>query len=152
VHIPNPAGLIRQARHAWQYFRNGVHVDGNAYLCDDDHSMVIDGNSRKVLQHVDVELRFWNRRSERITVIEIVEAKIPLFRVELTDSEWPKFEPITLEPGARPTEVSFVLRPKHDPKARVEASTGSWLDLEFRPSRGSERWARPKIRLTLTTR
>lgn len=107
---------------------------------------------RKTLQHVDVELRFWNRRGERVTVIEIADAGIPLYQVELPDQAWPAFKSLTLEPGDPPQESNFVLVPKDAPEARVEAALGARLDLEFRPSRGSERWARPSIRLPLELR
>src|SRR6266404_7611001 len=51
------------------YFRTGVAVEGRAWLCDHDHAPVyLDGQpSRPELQHVDVDLRFWNRRNGRVT-------------------------------------------------------------------------------------
>ena len=106
--------------------------------------------SRKVPQHIDVTARLWNRRGERVTVIEITRAVIPSYGVELTTAGvWPNFKSVTLEPGAAPVEASFVLVPKAEPKGRVEAAVGAWLEVEFRPSRGSERWARPRLRCQL---
>jgi hypothetical protein len=103
-----------------------------------------------VPQHIDVTARLWNRRGERVAVIEVARAVIPSYGVELTTAGvWPDFKSVTLEPGAAPVEASFVLVPKDDPKARVEAAAGAWLEVEFRPSRGSERWAGPRLRCQL---
>jgi hypothetical protein len=103
-----------------------------------------------VPQHVDLTAKLRNRRGERVTVIEIARAVIPAYSIELTPADmWPHFKPVTLEPGAAPVEASFVLAPKDDPKGRVDAAVGAWLEVEFRPSRGSERWARPRLRCQL---
>jgi hypothetical protein len=155
VHVPLPFGAaMRRFRSAYSYFRTGVAVEGTAWLCGGEHAMAFFAGERRraVPQHVDVELSFWNRRNERVTILEIAHARIPLYNVDLTDATWPNFDAATLEPGAKPEERSFVLVPRDDPKGRVEATVGSWLELEFRPSRGSERWARPRIRCQLGVR
>ena len=153
MHVALPFGAIaRRARSAYSYFRTGVHVEGSAHLCDDEHLQIFVWGqpTRKVPQHVDVTAKFWTRRNERVTVIEIARAVIPTYGVELTTAGvWPSFESVTLEPGDAPVESSFVLVPKDDPKGRVEATVGAWLEVEFRPSRGSERWARPRFRSQL---
>lgn len=77
MHIPIPfAGLAQRFRRAYSYFRTGVVVEGRACLCDTEHQMfwVLGAPSRKVPQHVDVELKFWNGRNERITILEVARA------------------------------------------------------------------------------
>jgi hypothetical protein len=145
MRIPMPfAAVAHRARDAWSYFRTGVKVEGQAWLCSNEHLQVwVSGMPvKQVPQHVDVELRFWNRRGPRVTVSEIADARIPLFGLVLADGAWPEFKPLTLEPGDPPLEANFVLVPKGAPKVgptpRVEAFTGAILELEFRPSRGSE--------------
>jgi hypothetical protein len=155
VHFSIPFAVVgHQLRSGYAYLRSGVRVEGRAWLCDTDHApFYVEGQpEHSSPQHVDVDLRFWNRRSERVTVLGITAARIPRFDADLAASDWPSFKPLTLEPGDNPQESFFVLVPKDAPGARVEATTGSWLDLEFRPSRGSERWARPRIRLHLGLR
>jgi hypothetical protein len=155
MHIPIPvAALARSLRRAYTYFRTGVAVEGEAWLCEQDHIPIIwSGQIRQsVLQHVDVDLRFWNRRHQRVTILELAGARIPMYRVELEAASYPTFNPLTLEPGANRQESFFVLVPRGAPDTRVEAAVGSWLELEFLPSGGSERWARPRIRLQLGVR
>jgi hypothetical protein len=153
MHVPLPfSAIARRVRSGYSYFRTGVHIEGRAHLCDDEHLQIWVGGqpTRKVPQHVDVTAKLWNRRGERVTAIEIARAVIPAYSVELTPADmWPDFKPVTLEPGAAPLEASFVLAPKNDPKGRVEAAVGAWLEVEFRPSRGSERRARPRLRCQL---
>jgi hypothetical protein len=151
VHVPIPfSGIFRALRGGYSYFRTGVKVEGDAWLCDLEHPPLISYGDpiprARVPQHVDVELRFWNRRNERITVLEVAEARVPMYGLELTDADWRRFLPLTLEPGAPRQESIFVLLPKDEPATRVEASVGAWLELAFMPSRGSERWARPRFR------
>jgi hypothetical protein len=67
-------------------------------------------------------------------------------------ADWTDFETATLEEGAAPETREFVLVPSSDPEGRVEASAGEALELRFRPSRGSERWAQPRIRIHLDVR
>src|SRR6476661_5167038 len=155
MHLSLPIGSIgRWFRDWYGYFRTGIAVEGRAWLCDYDHaSWYIDGQpSRPELQHIDVDLRFWNRRSGRVTVLDIAEARVPLLRLELTDAAAQPFKPVTLEQGDKQEESYFILLPKHAPESRVEATTGALLELEFRPSRGSERWGRPTISLPLELR
>lgn len=121
MHIPNPTAILRQARRAYQYFHTGVQVEGRA-----------------------------NRRHDRVTVVDIAEASIPMFNLELEAPAADPFESVTLEPGAPPQESHFVLVPKGSPNSRVESTSGAILELEFRPGRGSERWARPTIRMPLS--
>lgn len=152
MHVALPFGAAwRRLTGLYSYFRTGVKIEGEAWLCNHDHVALISfgggQDESKVPQHVDVELRFWNRRAERVSVIEILRAEIPTYSAELTPDD--EFKPLTLEPGAAPLESSFELVPKDDPGARVEAALGAWLELEFRPSRGSERWARPRFRCQL---
>jgi len=105
---------------------------------------------QRVPQYVHVALRFWASRSDPVTVIDIVTAAIPSFGVELLD--YGSFSAVTLEPGQRPVESYFDLFPKENREARVEATTGSLLKIEFRASRGSERWARPTFTYPLGMR
>jgi hypothetical protein len=156
VHVPIPFGsLARRVRGAYSYFRTGVNVDGRAWLCDKSHGpWAIIGDveigTAPVAQHIDVELRFWNRRGGRVTVIELAEINLPLRNFELALAEWRDFEPVELEEGGAPQKREFVLVPRDASKGRVEAAMGDQLDLAFRPSRGSERFARPRVRLILT--
>ena len=83
-------------------------------------------------------------------MIEIAEARIPQFNLDLEVDG--SFKPITLEEGDKPHKVHFELVPKGDKKSRVEAAVGAWLNVEFRPSRGSERWARPTLHVQLGSR
>jgi hypothetical protein len=131
-------------------------VEGKAWLCDVSHGPLVSFGEHvevdRVPQHVDVELRFWNRRGERITILELAAIDLPLRTIDLVDSSANPFKPVTLEEGAPPENRHFVLVPKEAPDERVEAAVGDPLELEFRPSRGSERWARPRIRLQLGVR
>jgi hypothetical protein len=123
MHVALPFGAARRRlTSAYSYFRTGVAVEGRAWLCDDEHTMIYSGGDwRKVPQHVDVDLKLWNRRNERVTVLGIVRAEIPSYGVELKSSSWPEFKSVTLEPGADQVDSYFVLVPKDDPKAHVEA-------------------------------
>lgn len=155
VHITIPGAAIAQrARRTFCYFRTGIAAEGTAWLCDSDHSPLVYGDrpAGTRAQHVDVKLRFWNRRNERVSVIEITDARIPLFSVELVSAPWQPFKELTLEEGAPPQRSFFALVPKNAPDVRVEASTGAFLEIEFRPSRGSEKWARPRLVLPLGLR
>jgi len=152
VHVPAPSFLITPVRRAYGYFRTGVKVEGDAWLCDQNHFYMSSGgvSSRdRVPQHIDVELRFWNRRGGRVTIIDVASIDLPLRTLDLAVAEWEPFKSVTLEEGGGQETRSFVLVPRGAPEERVEASTGDLLDLEFRPSRGSERSARPRIRLSL---
>jgi hypothetical protein len=158
VHVPVPWFLIRPARRAYGYFRTGVAVEGSAWLCDHSHVPFIFGGGSgrvefdRVPQHVDVELRFWNRRGGRVTIMEVAAIDLPLRTLELAVSTFDPFESVTLEEGSAQETRNFVLVPKDAPEERVEAAVGDPLELQFRSSRGSERWARPRIRLQLGVR
>lgn len=156
MHIPISLGALkRRLTNVYSYFRTGVKVEGEAWLCDNGHPIAFhpDQPWPRATQHVDVELRFWNRRNERITVIDIVSARISTYALELTDQRGSgAFESVTLDAGDPPQESDFRLVPKHDLNARVEASAGALLAIEFRPSRGSERWARPRFTCNLGVR
>jgi hypothetical protein len=151
MHVPVPFGAIaRRMASAYSYFRTGVAIEGRAWLCDDGHPMIYAGGEWPTApRHVDVDLKLWNRRGDRVTVLEIARAEIPSYSVQLSASSYPDFKAVTLEPGADRVERYFVLVPKHDPEGRVDAAVRAWLHLEFRPSRGSERWARPRFRCQL---
>jgi hypothetical protein len=82
VHIPNPSALVRPLRRTYQYFRTGVDLDGDAWLCTESHVPLTfvgpEGAERdRVSQHIDVSLRFWNRRSDPVAVIEIAKVDLP---------------------------------------------------------------------------
>jgi hypothetical protein len=155
VHIPFPfSALVDAARHTHRYFKTGVRVEGDAWLCDKEHILFGDPSGRaSVPQHVDVELRFWLRRGQRATVLEVAAARIPQRGdLELVEAPWRSFSPVTVEGGGPPRPSMFSLVPRHNPKGRVEASVGDRLHLEFLPSTGSERWARPNIEVPLGVR
>jgi hypothetical protein len=87
MHVPLPfSAIARRVRSGYSYFRTGVHIEGRAHLCDAEHLQIWVGGqqTRKVPQHIDVTARLWNRRGERVTVIEIARAVIPTYGVELT--------------------------------------------------------------------
>ena len=158
VHIPNLSLIVRPLRHADCYFRTGVKVEGEAWLCESPHGIFVgfDGppntTGRNWPQHVDVEVHFWNRRNNPVTVLDVASIALPWRDVELAVATSDPFKPVTLgSDGAQQTR-EFGLVPKDAPDQRVEAAVGDPLEIEFRPSRGSERWARPRIRLTLKTR
>ena len=158
MHLPFPIGPIwRRCVDGFRYFKTGIAVEGvAARLCEDGHGpLVAIGDeviSDRLPQHIDVEVRFWNRRGGRVTVIEVAETKILSRLQPLAIADWAPFEPATLEEGAAPVTREFVLVPKNDPQGRVEVSTGEVLELRFRPSRGSERWAQPHVQMHLETR
>jgi hypothetical protein len=151
VHIQLPfSGILRTLRGGYSYFRTGVKVEGDAWLCDLEHPPLISFGDpiqrARVPQHVDVELRFWNRRNNRVSILEIAEACVPLYNLDLSSAPWRPFHELTLEPGAQPQQSNFSLVPKDDPEACAETTVGAWLELEFRPGGGLERWASPRFR------
>jgi hypothetical protein len=154
MHVPIPfARIARGCSNASRYYRTGVEVEGAAYLRDDSHGpwAVIGDTVMEIRheQHIDVELSFWNRRGGRVTVLEPATIRILSREQPLAVADWQPFEAATLEEGGAPVTRSFALVPRDDPKARVEVSGGEVLELRFRPSRGSEKWAQPRIRLPL---
>ncbi len=104
MHIPNPSMLVRPVRRAYCYFRSGVAVEGEAWLCADSHGPffavgdgpIIEGSARP--QHIDVEVRFWNRRGDPVTVLAVASISLPRRDVELAVSTWYAFGPVTLPP------------------------------------------------------
>lgn len=154
MHFPTPLFLARPILRLYSYFRSGVAVEGRAWFCTESHPFVAFGRgdyvatSPDVPLHIDVEVRFWNRRGARVSVFEVVAADL-LRDVELAVATGNPFVPVELDEGGSPQIRKFSLVPKHDPEAGVEAAMGDPLSLQFRASRGSERWARPRVRLTL---
>jgi hypothetical protein len=154
VHLPSLAFLIRPIRHGWQYFRTGVKVEGEAWLCDRSHALISFGEpiDDRVPQHIDVEARFWNRRGGRVTILDVAAIDLPLRTIELAVASWAPFDSVTLEEGGSKETREFALVSRFAPEERVEAAVGDPLELEFTPSRGSERWARPRLRRQLGVR
>jgi hypothetical protein len=100
-------------------------------------------------QHIDVRVQFWSRRSEAAAILEIAEARILSRSFLLAPASWNSFDEVAVDASGRRVESFFSLVPTLDPDGRVEASTGEVLHLEFRPSRGSEKWARPWVDLPI---
>lgn len=155
VNVPLPfSALAGAVRNAYGYFRTPVRVEGSAILCEAEHLGVWGGLDRELAtkpQHIDVEARFWSRRG-RVSVLEVSEARI-LSRAEpLAVAAWDFFKPVTLEEGGPDEKREFTIVPRGDPKRRVEAAVGEVLVVEFRPSRGSERFARPRLEVPLGMR
>jgi hypothetical protein len=150
VHVSFPFGwAYRKTRWLVWFFNSGVEVEGRAWFCEYAHGIaglpgLVSGEFPRVPQHIDLELRFWNRRGGRVTVIEPAEIRILSRTVNLKADGALPFDPVTLEEGDAPVSRYFALVPSNDPASRVEASTGEVLRLVFRPSRGSERWGRPE--------
>jgi hypothetical protein len=158
MNLPVPwEWLLGPARRTYGYFRTGVKVEGKATLCEDGHNpvLVVFDNVDPALstksrpQHIDVEVEFWNRRDSRISILDVAEAKIVSREQALSVAPWFTFSRVTLEGGDQPQKVPFVLVPAGDPDARVEVGVGEVLVVDFLPSRGSERFARPRLRVRL---
>jgi hypothetical protein len=156
MNISVPTGsLFGLARRAITYFRSGVAGEGRAWFCTQPHPAILFGRgdhfvrTPSVPQHIEVDLSLWNRRGGRVTVIDVAKIDLPWRSQELAVAPFLPFESATLEEGGPQQTRHFALVPRGKPKERVEAAMGDPLVLEFRPSRGSERWARPRIRLTL---
>ena len=146
--------LAQRAQHLYGYFRTGIEVEGSAWFCTDDHTYVKGMGlgqppAQPVPQHIDVDVRFWNRRGDRVTVVGVDEAKIETRTLHLVSSSALPFKSATLEEGAAPEARHFALVPRDDPDGRVEAAEGSNLRLYFRPSRGSEKFARPRVSMSI---
>ena len=106
MHLPSPLAVLNPVRRAWAYFRTGVRLEGEAYLCEDSHSIIFvvpgpDPDPRP--QHLDVDLSIWNARGEPVTIIDLAEMRIlsraPALRLAPFNSAW---ESVPLEPGAPP--------------------------------------------------
>ena len=153
-----PLGLIKnlakRAQHSYGYFRTGVEVEGRAWFCADDHTYVklaslSQPRAQPVSQHIDVEVRFWNRRGDRVTVVDVDKAKVETRTFDLVSSSALPFKTATLEEGAAPEARHFALVRRDDPDGRVEAAAGETLQVYFRPSRGSEKFARPRVSMSI---
>ena len=142
---------------AYSYFRTGVRVEGEAWFCTQAHGpltavgdVVIEGPDRP--QHIDVEVRLWNSRGGPVAIIGVAAIDLRVREMELAVADWRPFNDVKLGTGGPRVTREFSLVPKDDPQGRVEASSGNPLVLEFRPSRGSERWARPRLQVRVMAR
>jgi hypothetical protein len=141
---------------AYSYFRTGVGVEGEAWFCVEGHGPFASFGGETIaiqrLQHIDVEVRFWNRRRDPVAILGVAEINLPLRETELAVADWLPFKEVTLPAGGSRQTRKFALVPSDAPEERVEAAAGDPLELEFRPSRGSERWARPRLSVSVRAR
>lgn len=71
------SSLVGVVQRTYGYFRTGIAVEGEAHLCEGAHLLIYTGGPwPPAPQHVDVSVRFWNRRGRRVSVLEVADARI----------------------------------------------------------------------------
>jgi hypothetical protein len=130
----------------YRALRPPVGIEGEAWLCDWDHVMVVIGDTPLGTgpRHIDVRLRLWNRSGQAVTLLDLDSAT--LNHQELKECAHPDFDEVTLPPGGTSTESYFAVCAREG--ETLTARAGDQLTIRFRPSAGMKRFG-PRIKLTV---
>jgi len=141
--------LARAGLWILNFVRSPVGIEGDAWLCTRSHPLawyIGAPDPPPDPQHVDVELRMWNRSANRLTVFDVASARAG--DQPLKVGRYHSLEQVTLEPGGPRATIRFELAPEDD--SALTAGAGDEVTLRFKTSRGViGTLGRPAIRLAL---